>query len=78
MCAQPHSVRVCCPQPHKYYQYRDDPYYLFDYLGTPYVRWIQMIVGFVVIIVTSFTYGMGKKAETEQEDNDYVTMSVIE
>ena len=62
----------------RYYKYRDDPYYLFDFLGTPYVRYIQLIVGFTVIVVTQFTNGHGKNEENEEDNNDYVTMSVIE
>ena len=58
--------------------YRDDPYYLFDFLGTPYVRYVQLIVGFTVIVVTQFTNGQRKKEENEEDNNDYVTMSVIE
>ena len=62
----------------RYYKYRDDPYYLFDFLGTPYLRYIQLIVGFTVIVVTQFTNGQRKKEENEEDNNDYVTMSVIE
>ena len=55
-----------------------DPYYLFDFFGTPHVRYIQLIVGFTVIVVTQFTNGQRKNEENEEDNNDYVTMSVIE
>ena len=62
----------------RYYQAQEDAYYLWDDLGNPYVRYIQLIVGFIICSLTPFTCGKKQKQESDAEDSStYTKMSEI-
>ena len=57
---------------------RDHKENILNFLGTPYVRYIQLIVGFTVIIVKQFTNEQDEKEKNEEVNNHHVTMPVID